>query len=231
MGTLRLGIFGGTFDPPHVGHLMVAQEVVEHLGLDRLFLMVAHAPPLRETPPSTPPALRLEMARAAVAGHPFLEAGDLEIRRGGVSYTVDTLRQLAALYPGAELTFVMGADQALAFPRWREPGEVASRARLVVVPRQGLDPRTLPPVVVPGPLVPEGAGEGGRRVEFLTVPVTRVDVSASLVRERVRLGRSIRYLVPPGVEALIYRHDLYREPPPSRGEGRWRFPSGVSGES
>lgn len=220
MGVLRLGVFGGTFDPPHVGHLVAAQEVVEYLGLDHLFLMVAHTPPLRSVPPRTPPHLRLEMARAAVAEHPRLEASDLEVERGGVSYTVDTLRQLGELYPGAELTVVMGADQALAFPRWRDPEEVATRARLVVVPRGGVDPGALSPVVVPGRTLPGGEVGGGRRVEFLAVPTTRLDVSASLVRERVRLRRSIRYLVPAEVEALIRGHDLYREPLPSVWAGR-----------
>ncbi len=189
MPSLRLGLFGGTFDPPHLGHLVVAQDVVEGLALDRLLFLPAGSPPHKTGKVISPAPLRLEMVRALTAGSDVFRVSDVELNRGGPSFTVDTLRYYRDLHPEAEIFFVLGADQAMAFDSWRDPEILASLATLVVMARGG--------VQVPG-------------VNFTSVPVTRVDISATNIRERVRAGRSIRYLVPEEVRQIIESQCLYR---------------------
>lgn len=188
---MRIGIVGGTFDPPHLGHLLLASDVYEALGLDRVVLVPAAVPPHKHGLPRTPAALRLEMLRAAVAGDPRFEVADLELRRAGPSYSVDTLRELRGRWPDAALFFVLGADQLRELPSWREPDEVARLATLTGVARDGQAP------VAPG----------GYDVEV--VPITRIDVSSSMIRDRAAAGRGVRYFVPPAVEAIIEREGLY----------------------
>lgn len=186
---MRLGVYGGAFDPPHLGHLVAASDACDALGLDRLLWVPSAVHPLK--PVRTPPALRLEMVRAAIAGDPRFAADDLELRRAGASYTVDTLRELRAREPGAELFFLTGADNLADLPRWREPDEIARLATLAVVSRAGDTLPTDPAY----PAVP--------------VAVTRLDVSSTEVRRRVAAGKSIRYLVPDAVRAVIEREGLY----------------------
>ena len=193
---VRLGIFGGTFDPPHVGHLIVARDAADALGLDRVLLVAAAQPPHKDEPAASP-ALRLEMLRAAAAEDPLLEASGLELSRGGPSYTVDTLRELAARHPGTELVLLIGVDQWRALATWKEPRELGRLATIAVMSRRGEDPAGLDP----------GVGLACR-----PVPVTRIDLSSTDVRGRVRQGRSIRHLVPDAVRAIIAREALYRAP-------------------
>lgn len=195
-GPARIALFGGTFDPPHVGHLIVAQDVVEALALDALHFVPAGEPPHKRDQEFTPAELRLEMVRAAVEGDPRLVASDVEMRRRGPSYTVDTLRALRELRPDDELYFVMGVDQYAALDTWKEPEAVAELARLVVITREGDEPDGARPDV---------------DVEYTRIPVTRVDVSSTGVRRRIHLGRPIRYLVPDPVRRIIRRHRLYME--------------------
>ena len=189
MTPLRLGLFGGTFDPPHLGHLIVAQDVVEVLGLDRLLFVPAGVPPHKTDRRISPAPFRLEMVRMITAGNETFGVSEVELGRGGPSYTVDTLRYYRDLHPAAEIFFILGADQAEAFDTWQEPNRVASLATLVVMARAGAS-------------VPAGA--------FASVPVTRVDVSATEIRRRVLDGRSIRYLVPDSIRQIIDRNRLYR---------------------
>ncbi len=203
MPSLRLGLFGGTFDPPHYGHLLVAQEVVERLSLDRLLFLVAGLPPHKLGAVLSPPFIRVEMARAAVAENSFFGVSEVELDRDGPSYTVDTLRQLRATHPDSELFFLLGADQLAEFHEWQEPDEIAGLATLVAVGRDGVDPDHLSPV---------GLGSG-RELEFMSLDVTRVDISSSEVRARVGDGRSIQYLVPEAVARIIETHRLYRSIP------------------
>ncbi len=205
---LRVGIFGGAFDPPHFGHLAAAQEVREALKLDRLLLVPAaispfkaHAPAVRQggglsvRPSRTPGDVRLRMMLAAVEEDPYLEVSPIEVNRGGISYTVDTLRALEAA--GArERYLLMGADQWASFPLWKEPGEIVRRATVVVMTRQG----------TAGP-EPELSG----LTPPVRVDVPRIDVSSSLVRARVRDGRSIRYWVPEPVRRIVEDTGLYLE--------------------
>jgi nicotinate-nucleotide adenylyltransferase len=186
---LRLGLLGGTFDPPHHGHLIVALDVAEALKLDRLLLIPAGQPPHKLDQPLTPAPLRVEMVRALLGGDSVLDVSEVEVRRSGPSYTVDTLRHIRELNPEAELFFVMGVDQAATFQDWHEPESVASLAHLVVLAREGVE-------------LPEG--------NFMTTPVTRVDVSSSVIRARVREGKTIRHLVPDGIRKIIESHRLYR---------------------
>jgi nicotinate-nucleotide adenylyltransferase len=189
---VRLGIFGGTFDPPHLGHLVAASDAAQVLGLDRVLWVPAAVHPFKRERVAAPPQARLEMVRAAVAGDERFEACDLELRRPGPSYTVATLRELHARHPGAELFFLTGADNLRELPQWREPDEVVRLARLVVVSRRG-----------------EGV-PAGLPYPAVAVPVTRVDVSSTELRRRVAAGQTTRYLVPEPVRAVIDRLGLYR---------------------
>ncbi|HEU0078829.1 MAG TPA: nicotinate-nucleotide adenylyltransferase [Longimicrobiaceae bacterium] len=190
---MRLGVYGGTFDPPHLGHLAAASDACDALRLDRLLWIPAAVHPLKGGRVRTSPELRLEMVRAAIAGDPRFEADDLELRRTGPSYTVDTLRALRERHPEAEIFFLTGADNLAELPRWREPDEIARIATLAVLTREG-------------EALPEDSPYPG-----VHVPVTRVDVSSTGVRRRVAEGRTIRYLVPEAVRAVVEREGLYRD--------------------
>jgi nicotinate-nucleotide adenylyltransferase len=188
----RIGILGGTFDPPHVGHLMVAADVCAALRLDRLLLIPSASPPHKRGQVRATAEQRLEMVRAAVAGDDRFEVDDIEVKRPGASYTVDTLRELRARYPEAELFFVIGMDQFREFDTWREPEEVARLARLAVVSRDG------------------DLADCESTIPIEPVSVTRIDLSATDVRRRLHEGRSIRYFVPDPVRELIEREGMYK---------------------
>jgi nicotinate-nucleotide adenylyltransferase len=188
-----VGIFGGSFDPFHLGHLVAAQEVLETLGLERVLFIPTGRPPHKDPEGLTPAGLRLRMVRAGVEGDPRFEVSDLEVRKDRVSYTVDTLRELEG-----NLHLIMGADQWADFGGWKDPWEIARMARIVVMTREGEGARSLEPGF------PEG--DEPPRIE---VPVTRLDLSSTLIRERIRAGRSIRYLVPDPVRAIIEAAKLY----------------------
>lgn len=190
----RTGVFGGTFDPPHLGHLVVAQDLLDALRLDRLLMIPAARPPHKQDVEPAPAELRYRMVEAAVGGHPRIEASRLELDREGPSYTVDTLRALGAGGAGDELFLAIGVDQLRAFRAWRAPDEIARIARIVVMARDGVEPGA----VGPDPGVP-----------YETVRVTRVDVSSTEIRERIREGRSVRYRVPEAVREIIQSERLY----------------------
>ena len=188
---MRVGVFGGTFDPPHVGHLIAAQDAIEGLPLDVVLFVPAHVPPHKQHEPVTPAALRLRMLEAALAGDARYRISDVELRRTGPSYTADTLRDLRDAGAGDELFLLLGVDQVREFSTWREPDEVLRLARLVMLTRAGIEEAPA------GDIVHE------------TVTVTRVDISSTLIRERVAAGRSIRYLVPEAVAEIIGEERLY----------------------
>ena len=189
---LRIGVFGGTFDPPHVGHLVTAINVGHVLDLDRVILMVANVPWQKVgTRPITPAHDRLAMVEAAVADVPRLVAGDHEIRAGGDSYTADTLAELAEEFPGAELFVVLGDDAAAGIRTWTRADEVIDRARLVVVDR-------------PGETVSlDGA------VDWVRVEVPRLEVSSTDLRARWVDGRPLDYLVTEDVLDVVRERGLY----------------------
>lgn len=192
----RIGVFGGTFDPPHLGHATVAGEVADALALDRLLWVPASIPPHKTGRTITPGAVRRRLVEAAVAHDPRFEMCDLELERGGVSYTVDTLRRLKADHPGWSLSLVLGSDLAGGLSSWKAPRSVLELAELVVISRPGT-----------------GAGSGGDVPAagcVRTVQVTPVDISSSKVRERVRQRLSVRDMVSPAVLAVIETEGLYR---------------------
>lgn len=189
---MEVGIFGGSFDPPHLGHMIVAMDALEKLGLDSVRFVPANVSPFKTgEEDTTDPRLRLRMVEAAVDGHPAFRVDRSEIEREGPSWTIDTIDALRAAEPDVRWSLLVGADQWSAFDRWREAERLASVARVVVLAREGLDPQA-------GPELPH-----------LDLPVTRIDISSSGIRARVREGRSIRYLVPEPVRALIEANGLY----------------------
>ena len=203
---VRLGIFGGTFNPPHVAHLICAQEAYTQLGLDRVVLMPVSAPPHKEMHADPGPGVRAELCRRAIADDERFEVSTVEIERGGPSFTVDTLRELHARRPEDQLTFIAGGDMARSLPSWREPEDIVALADLAVAEREG--------VVRDDIRVSLRGLVDAHRVSFFDMP--RVDVSSSLVRGRVAAGEPIRYLVPDGVAAMIEAEKLYREAVPAR---------------
>ena len=192
----RMGVLGGTFDPIHIGHLVAAEGVREELRLDRVVFVPAARPPHKDAASISDGLRRLEMARLATTDNPAFEVSDLELRRGGTSYTIDTVRQLKAGYgSGVRLFFLMGVDSLREITMWKDCDSLLEEAVVVVFPRPGLDPCA----------VEESIRE---RVRF--VSTCEVGVASSGIRERVRAGKSIRYLVHPAVEAFIHREGLYR---------------------
>ena len=198
---MRIGILGGSFNPPHIGHLVVAQEAHHQLGLDRVVLMPTALPPHKALDDDPGAEERFELCRLAVAKDERLAVSRMEIDRGGPSYTVETLREIHARSPGDELVFLLGADIAVGLPtRWREPEAVLGLATLAVAERDGTRREEISAAV---------AGMGGaERLVFFDIP--RVDVSSSAIRRRVREGLPIRYLVPDEVARVIGARGYYR---------------------
>lgn len=189
---MKLGIFGGTFDPPHVGHLIIAQEIHLELALDKLLFVPAGDPPHKPNRPITPGWIRLEMLKAAICDDARFEVSDVEVRRDGPSFTIDTLRGLSSAHPQAELFLVMGADQLAEFASWREPDAIRRIATLVAFSRGGHWPDL-------GTDTP------------VRVDVPRIDVSSTDIRRRIAVGEPVTFLVPAQVEGLIVRHGLYQD--------------------
>jgi len=196
----RIGVLGGTFDPVHVGHLAAARAAIECARLDRVIFMASGQPPHRPAAAAAPEH-RLEMTRLATFGDPRLAVSDLELRRPGVSFTSDTLRELHALYPQAELFLILGWDAARLFSTWHQPEKVRELATIVVVARPGS--------ASPQPADLEAAGLSGDGV-ILCLGRTP-DVSASGIREDIKNGRSVEGKVPPAVERYVATHHLYAE--------------------
>lgn len=197
----RVGIFGGTFDPPHAGHAIVAREVVEALGLNRLLWVPAATPPHKTGRALTPPGVRRRLVEAAIESDPRFELCDLELERGGVSYTIDTLRRLRADHPRWSLYLVVGMDLLAGFARWKESAAIPELAEVVVIARAGV-PEEVALAAVRDPALPDG------RVRF--VQVTPVDISSARVRSRLAGNLAVRGMVTPAVRAVIEREGLYR---------------------
>ncbi|MDD5138660.1 MAG: nicotinate (nicotinamide) nucleotide adenylyltransferase [Verrucomicrobiales bacterium] len=189
---MKFGLYGGSFDPVHLGHLLVAQAAVEELGLDRLFFIPAAQSPFKPENQPAPDAVRLQLLRLALAGRTNCEVDDQEIRRGGVSYTIETLRDYAKRFPGAQLFYLVGADNAAKLDEWCEPIELAKLAEFVAVPRPGGAPAVFPPPF------------RGR-----TLKGFQFDVSSSQIRARVKAGLPVEHLVPPFVAGAIHAAKLY----------------------
>jgi nicotinate-nucleotide adenylyltransferase len=198
---VRIGILGGTFNPPHLGHLVCASEAAAQLRLDRVLLTPVAVPPHKEADADPGPAERLELCRLAVAGDERLGVCDVEIARGGPSYTVDTLRELLKRDPEDHLTFILGGDIALGLDSWREPEAVLGLATLAIVERSGGARADVAARL-------DAAFGDIASLEFFDMP--RIDISSSEIRRRVADGRPIRYLVPDAVADRIEQGRLYR---------------------
>lgn len=201
---MRLGLFGGTFDPVHYGHLLLAECCLERCRLDRLWFLPALTPPHKLRDELTPADQRAEMLELAIGGHEALSVSRMEIERGGVSFTVDTLDALRAEDAERELFFLMGADSLHDLPTWREPARICRLATLVVTRRSGLpepDFASLEGIV---------DAEKIEEIRAHQVEMPRVDLSSTDIRRRVTAGKGIRYRTPRAVEEYIKSHRLYR---------------------
>jgi nicotinate-nucleotide adenylyltransferase len=201
-----LGVLGGTFNPPHLGHLALARHALRELALEQVLLVPARLPPHKSAAADPGAAARLEMCRLLVAGTPDLQVSALELDRDGPSYTVDTLRVLHAAAPETSLTFIVGADTARTLPTWREPLELLGLAELAVALRAGSSVEAVTDELA-ALLAPTALED---RVRFLRMPA--LDVSSSLVRERAHRGEAIEELVGPLVAGYVATHRLYRDP-------------------
>ncbi len=195
---MRIGIMGGTFDPIHVAHLVLAEHAREQLALDTVLFIPAGDPWRKAGREITPARHRLAMTRLAVQGNAAFEVDDCEIRREGPTYTLDTLRELRGrpgMEPDDDLFVLVGEDALADLPHWHDPEGIAAEAMIVVAPREGVD-------------LPESLPFDRERLAYIEMPY--MEISATDLRRRARLGRSLRYLVPEAVRAYIIDNDLYQ---------------------
>lgn len=198
---LRIGIFGGTFDPIHLGHLVLAEQCREQCRLDEVWFVPARNPPHKTRTDITPPEQRVEMLEYAIAGHERFRISKIELNRAGPSFTVETLQQFRDESPERELFLLLGADSVHDLPTWREPQRILQLANVVAVnrgDRPGFQPEKLASHFSPAEL---------QRIQAVQIP--GLDISSSDIRERVRAGRSVRYLAPRAVEVYIAERRLY----------------------
>ena len=198
----KVAIMGGAFDPPHYGHLVTAQTVYDNFDVDKVIIM-----PLGDAPhknmSSTTAKERYEMAKAAVADNPAFEVSSMEIEREGKTYTVDTLSEIKKNNPEIEIYFVMGADEITAVESWKQPERLLKMCSFIAVTRPGFDNETVEKKV-------EGLKRKyGCNIYFLEVP--SLDISSTELREKIRHGKNVKYLVPKETEKYIADHDLYKE--------------------
>ena len=196
---MRIGILGGTFNPPHLGHLICAQEAYLQLGLDRVTLIPARIPPHKPVEDEPGAEHRLELCRLAIGADERFQVSDLEVGRDGASYTVDTLEELHSSAPDHELFLIVGGDIAAGLPNWHEPERVLSLATLAVAKRRGTSRAAVDDALA--------ALRGGERTRFFRMP--RIAISSTMLRDRVRSGQPIRYYVPDPVASYVERHRLY----------------------
>jgi nicotinate-nucleotide adenylyltransferase len=201
---VRIGVLGGTFNPPHLGHLVCAQEAYFQLELSRVTLIPARIPPHKPVDEEPGVEHRLEMCRLAIAGHEDQFAvSDIEARREGPSYTVDTLEELHATDPESELFLIVGSDVAIEFSAWQEPERVLSLATLAVAQRPGTSREAVEQAL--------GQVRGGERARFFAMP--EIDISSTLLRERARRSQPTTYLILDAVRSYIDELRLYRGTP------------------
>lgn len=196
----RIGVFGGTFDPPHLGHLIIAQDLMIHTGLDRVLFLPTRTPPHKSAAGVSDAQHRLSMLELALADDPRFAISRVDLDRPAPSYTADSLEILGREYPNAALFFLMGADSLRDLPLWHEPDRIARQTRFVVARRPGVE---LDPDEVVRQ-VPEAEG----KIEIVDIPL--IDISSRELRRRVRQGFPIRYYVPTAVERYVEEHGLYR---------------------
>ncbi|MDI6767212.1 MAG: nicotinate-nucleotide adenylyltransferase [Bacteroidota bacterium] len=193
---MKYGLFGGTFNPPHIGHLIVIESVRNALKFDKIFFIPSAQPPNKPGMSLAPPSMRYEMTKLAIQGNVGFDVSDIEIKRQGLSYTIDTLEEFVARYPKADFSLIIGADNLLEFETWKAPDEIITKADLVVMSRPDFPIHNI-------------KRNYSRHAQFLNVP--SIGISSTDIRRRVKMGRSIRYLVPLTVEQFIHHKGLYKE--------------------
>jgi nicotinate-nucleotide adenylyltransferase len=198
-----IGLFGGSFNPIHNGHLIVARAVGERLGLDRVVFIPSPNPPHKPGADLADTADRLEMVRRAIAGETGFDCSDLEIRRSGPSYTILTVQEFSRLEPGRPLCWIIGADSLAELHSWYHLAELVELCRIVTAARPGFDQPNLAELARMLP------AEQVRRLQGDILPTPRIDISATDIRRRITAGRSVRYLVPDPVLEYIHKRDLY----------------------
>ena len=195
---MRIGLLGGTFDPVHLAHLILAEQARDALALDEVLFIPAGEPWRKLGRTISPPEHRLAMLRLAIEGHDGFGISDIELRRSGPTYTADTLEALAGERLDDEFYFVIGADALADLPNWHEPERIVAHATLAVAPRDP-DQADAAAAALPDTL----------QARVQRFPMPRIDISSTDIRERVATNRSIRYLVPAAVEQYIHKHNLY----------------------
>lgn len=191
----RLGILGGTFDPIHSGHLLLAEQLKEELNLEKVIFIPSANPPHKENSPVSSAKDRLKMVEIAIKDNPGFFISDLELKRRGKSYTIDTLTHLVKLYKRWELFFLLGSDAVGELPTWKEPEKIFQKVKVAIALRPGFD-RINP--------------ENRFVKKSLVVPISGLNISSTQIRRKIQAGKSIRYLVPAGVERFIRSKNLYR---------------------
>jgi nicotinate-nucleotide adenylyltransferase len=202
----KIGILGGTFDPIHIGHLIVAEDIRQKMGLGKVLFIPAGRPwlKIKEEKPVSPAEHRVAMVKLAIASNPYFKVSTIEIDRPGLSYSIDTVLELKAkLGTGAEIYFIVGLDALAEFPQWKEPVRLLEICQVVGIGRPGYAQADLRKLERSVP-------SASQRIMLMDVP--QIDISASEIRTRVAQGLSIRYLVPEAVEKYIAEHRLYMSP-------------------
>jgi len=192
---MNIGIFGGTFNPPHVGHLIVAESVREQIELDRIIFVPSYISPHKQDEIGHSAVHRFEMIQRAIETNSRFDVSDVEIQRGGISYTVSTLDYFKQKYPKESLFLIIGMDNYLIFHQWKEPKKILELATLVVLNR---------------PLYTKKVNEIIDTKNTIFIDVPNIDISSSEIRKKVKEGKSIKYLVPDSVEQYIIEHQLYK---------------------
>ena len=192
----RLGIFGGTFNPPHMGHLIISQRILALANLDKIIFIPSSISPHKRDARLAPSDKRYQMTKLATEGNPKFEVSDIEIKRGGVSYTIDTLLAIRDLYPGTSLFLIIGIDNWVEFNSWKSPSEILAIADLLVMNRPGFKNTEISHI-------------HDKNVKFIDVP--NIEISGTMIRLDIKSGRSIKYLVPPSVEQYIAHYALYHD--------------------
>ncbi len=195
----RIGIFGGSFDPIHQGHLLIAEWIRDELNFQKVIFVPTHIHPLKHNASATPAHHRLEMVKLAIANNQFFEVSDIEIRKESVSYTIDTLKAFRQIYPPDQyqLYFLIGQDNLNQLHLWKDPIKLVQMAQFVAFGRPGFEPSPEAQPFLPF-------------IQFIEIPL--LEISATRVRERLRTGKTVRYMVPDAVIEYIHTHQLYRTP-------------------
>ena len=191
MTIMKIGILGGTFNPIHIGHLILAEEAREKLSLDKVVFVPAYFPPHKDNSDIADAQERLDMVRVAISGNPHFSSSDTEIKRDGRSYTIDTIKELRQVYPKDELYFIIGSDLLTYLDEWKDLGEIIRMVKFIAATRPGYPLEKIP-------------------AHISTLPIRAVDVSGFEIRKAIREGKSFRYLVPEAVYKYINEKKVYK---------------------